>query len=262
MTHFGTVVVCSGPKSSQLALTTWAQGCCRDRRNKLGGCSSSCALINWAFCTWASILACLERCRGAKLPYPWRRTLNVSLGAVLQDPLGIFRFYISRVTLHDKPEKKRNFHKYITYDPGNGSFAELLSCVFHSRCIVLFITLCQSDSSIILLFTVLPFSSAVKMKRKSMPLKRIMRNSPPARSVLLYFFLNSHLWMYLYKCSGRMQENSRKALLQKRNNLVGHWICKRLKTIPCPAFPSTALAFTKVCYVIRNVREEEQERSN
>lgn len=97
-------------------------------------------------------------------------------------------------------QEKIKLHKYITYDPGNGSFAELLSCVFHSWCIVLFITVCQCDSSIILLFTVLPFSSAVKMKRKSMPLKRIMTNSPPARSVLIYlvfFFFFSFFWILL-----------------------------------------------------------------
>lgn len=27
VTHFGAVVVCSGPKSSQLVLTTWVQDC-------------------------------------------------------------------------------------------------------------------------------------------------------------------------------------------------------------------------------------------
>lgn len=95
-----------------------------------------------------------------------------------------------------------------------------------------------------------------------MPLKRIMTNSPPARSVLLYFFLNSHLHVpeQMQWKNGEKRQGGTTA--EERNTVVGHWICKRLKTIPCPASPSTPLAFTKVCYVIRNVREEEQERSN
>lgn len=161
-------------------------------------------------------------------------------------------------------QEKIKLHKYITYDLGNGSFAELLSCVFHSSRIVLFITVCQCDSSVILLFTVLLFSSAVKMKRKSMPLKRIMTNSPPARSVLIHLFfsefssLNVLVQMW-WKNGGKLQESTP---AKERNTVVGHCICKRLRTIQCPAFPSAPLAFKKICCMIRNVREEAQERSN
>lgn len=129
--------------------------------------------------------------------HPWRRR-NVSQRAVLQDPLSILCFCISMIPLHSKLGKKIKLHKYITYDPGSDSFAELLFGVFHSWHIVLFITVCQCDSSIILLFTVLPFSSAVKMKRKSMPLKRIMANSPSARSVLIYLVF---FWTLISECT-------------------------------------------------------------
>ena len=158
-------------------------------------------------------------------------------------------------------QEKIKLHKYITYDPENGSFAELLSCVFHSRRIVLFITVCQCDSSIILLFTVLPFSSAVKMKRKSMPLKRIMTNSPPARSVLIYLFFSefsspnvlAQMW---WKNGEKLQEST---TAKERNTVVGHHICKRLRTILCPASPPSPLAFSEICCMIRNVREGARE---
>lgn len=109
VTYSGAAVVCSGPKSSSAQPScTGPYGCCRGRRNMLGRCSSSHALMNWAFCTRSrGPRAPGEVRRDAKLPCPRRRKLNVSLRAVLCDPLSTFWFCISMIPLHNKPGKNK-----------------------------------------------------------------------------------------------------------------------------------------------------------
>lgn len=97
-----------GKSLPQLNLPARVQGCCRGRRNMLGRCSSSHALMNWAFCTRSLGPQALgEVRRDAKLPCPRRRKLNVSLRAILCDPLSTFWFCISMIPLHNKPGKNK-----------------------------------------------------------------------------------------------------------------------------------------------------------
>ena len=106
VTYCGAAVVCSGPKSSSAHHA--GPGAERGRKNKLGRCSSLHDLINWALCTRSlGPQTPGEVWQDAKLPHPWRRKLNVSLRAVLHDPLSTFWFCISMIPLHNKPGKNK-----------------------------------------------------------------------------------------------------------------------------------------------------------